>query len=107
LIICFGSASHYGPHLSKWLAGLSLESFSGETIGQKIANAAHFIGADILSPSAFSESGSGSDPEEAGYVPFTTWEMIQEAHKNRLLVKPWTVSFKPDIISQQNLTMSR
>lgn len=80
-----------GHSVSKWHAGLSIESFPGETIGQKIVNAAHAIGADILSPAAES---SEIDPKEQKYVPFTTWEMIQEAHKNGLLVKPWTVSAK-------------
>jgi len=81
----------YGPghSVSEWHAGLSVESFPGETIGQKIANTAHAIGASILSPAAVA---SGIDPEEQTYTPFTTWEMIQEAHKNGLLVKPWTVN---------------
>ena len=89
-----GSTTQTGSNLPKWLAGLSVESFPGETFGQKIANAANYIGADILSPRAFSRSGTGIDPEEEGYVPFTTWEMVQEAHKNGLLVIPWTVSSK-------------
>lgn len=83
----------YGPDgsTSPWHAGLSIESFSGETIGQKIANAAHYIGANILSPAAVSHKGTGIDPSDPNYVPFTTWEMIQEAHKSGILVKPWTV----------------
>jgi hypothetical protein len=89
-----GSETLYGPNrsVSKWHAGLSIESFPGDTIGQKIANAARDIGADILSPAAVSSKGNGMDPEDQAYVPFTTREMVQEAHKNGLLVKPWTVS---------------
>jgi len=87
----------YGPDhsVSKWHAGLSIDSFPGETVGQRIANAAHSIGVDILSPAAVSSNGTGIDPEQQTYVPFTTREMIMEAHHNGLLVKPWTVSSVP------------
>jgi hypothetical protein len=88
------SKTLYGPDhsVSKWHAGLSVGSFPGETVGQKIANAAHSIGAHILSPAAVSSNGTGIDPDQPTYVPFTTREMILEAHMNGILVKPWTVS---------------
>ena len=37
---------------SPWLAGLRLDSFEGQSLGEQIAQAAHAIGADVLSPDA-------------------------------------------------------
>jgi len=83
----------YGPSgsVSPWHAGLSIDSFFGETVGQKIANAAHSINANILSPAA-ARKGSAADPTDSNYVPFTTLEMVRQAHQNGILVKPWTVN---------------
>ena len=55
------------------------------------AQAAHAIGAAILSPAAESDLSPVSDPNMPGYVPYTTREMISEAHRLGMEVKPWTV----------------
>ncbi|KAJ3496603.1 hypothetical protein NLJ89_g10462 [Agrocybe chaxingu] len=73
-------------------AGLNVIAFEGATPGEKIANAAHSIKASILSPSATSGLSLAADPSQPGYVPFTTKAMIDQAHKNGMLVKPWTVN---------------
>ena len=80
----------FGPNntTSKWLAGLRPEDFPGNTIGEQIAYAARFIKAGILSPAA------GADPALPGYTPFTSKEMIEQAHKLGVAVKPWTVSYQ-------------
>ncbi|PPQ62788.1 hypothetical protein CVT24_000482 [Panaeolus cyanescens] len=79
-----------GP--SVWLGGVDVAKFPGTTTGQKIANAAKSIKADILSPAAVDDSSTAPDPTQAGYVPFTTKDMIEQAHKNGLVVAPWTVN---------------
>ncbi|KAH9891050.1 PLC-like phosphodiesterase [Cubamyces lactineus] len=84
---------------SPWLAGLRLEDFPGPTVFEQIAQAAHYIGADILSPSAESTWTPVADPEMEGYVPFTTREMVEEGHRLGLLVKPWTVN-RMNIVDQ-------
>lgn len=87
------STTLYGSDggISPWLGGVDVSKFPGSTTGQKIANAAKSIRADILSPAAVDNSSTAPDPSQAGYVPFTTKEMIEEAHKNGLVVSPWTV----------------
>ena len=84
-------ATALGPDnsTSKWLAGLRIDEFPGANIGAKIANAAAYIGADILSPIAISSGGTGSDPN---YIPFTTKDMIRRSHELGIEVIPWTVS---------------
>ncbi|KAF8971435.1 PLC-like phosphodiesterase [Flammula alnicola] len=77
---------------SSWLAGLRLEDFPGETMGERIAHAAKSIKADILSPAAVS-IGNGVEPVDGGYFPFTTEEMILQAHELGMMVKPWTVNY--------------
>ncbi|KAH7924020.1 PLC-like phosphodiesterase [Leucogyrophana mollusca] len=77
---------------SPWLAGLRLDDFPGPTIEAQIAQAARAINADILSPSAPAYLTSSADPAMEGYIQFTTPEMIDEAHRLGLKVKPWTVN---------------
>ncbi|EJD04400.1 PLC-like phosphodiesterase [Fomitiporia mediterranea MF3/22] len=77
---------------SPWLAGLDLHSFPGPSIGEKISQAAHALGADFLSPSAESYVTPKPDPAMEGYVPFTTREMVKEAQRLGLEVKVWTVN---------------
>jgi len=83
----------FGPNntTSKWLAGLRPEDFPGNTIGEQLAYAARFIKAGILSPAA---AAAGTDPALPGYTPFATKEMIEQAHKLGVAVKPWTVSYQ-------------
>lgn len=72
-----------------------MEDFAGKTTGEKIAYAAKSIKASIVSPGVYSSEGIGSDPSDAGYIPFATKDMINKAHELGMLVKPWTVCF-PD-----------
>lgn len=85
-----------------WLAGLRLDAFPGPTLSEQVAQAAHHIGANVLSPSAASFETPAPDPAMEGYATFTTREMIEEAHKLGLLVKPWTVSRDTTLLSDTN-----
>ncbi|KAG9223108.1 hypothetical protein PLEOSDRAFT_1074827 [Pleurotus ostreatus PC15] len=82
----------FGPNntTSPWLAGLRLDSFPGPSVGAQVAQAAHSIGAGIVSSSA-TAAGSPGDPARPGFVAFTDQTMIDEAHKLGLTIKPWTV----------------
>lgn len=84
----------FGPNntTSKWLAGIRPDDFPGNTAGEQLAYAARFIKAGILSPGAVE---AGTDPAFPGYIPFTTKEMIEQAHKLGVTVKPWIVSYQP------------
>ncbi|KAI0374531.1 PLC-like phosphodiesterase [Pilatotrama ljubarskyi] len=82
-----------------WLAGLRLDTFPGPTLSAQVAQAAHHIRADILSPSAESFETPVPDPEMEGYVAFTTREMVEEAHRLGMLVKPFTVN-RMNIVEQ-------
>src|ERR1700734_3777 len=77
---------------SPWLAGIRLDQFPELSTAAQVAWAARQIGADVLSPSAESSVSSSPDPAITGYVPFTTKEMVDEAHGLGMTVKPWTVS---------------
>ncbi|KAL5518567.1 hypothetical protein ACEPAH_250 [Sanghuangporus vaninii] len=84
---------------SPWLGGIDLSSFPGPSTGEKVAQAADALGADILSPSAQSFETPVSDPSMQGYVPFASSEMVREAHRLGLDVKVWTVN-RLDIVEQ-------
>ncbi|KAF9229545.1 PLC-like phosphodiesterase [Gyrodon lividus] len=73
-----------------WLSGLRLDSFPGPSLGEKIAQAAHSISADILSPSGTTFIPSFVEPRED--VHFTTKAMIKEGHALGLRIKPWTMN---------------
>lgn len=79
---------------SPWLAGLRLDSFPGPTVGRQIAQAAQTIEANILSPAASSEWTPVPDPASPDYIPFATKDMVDEAHRLHIRVKPWTVRFQ-------------
>lgn len=49
-----GNLTAHGVGASDWLAGIDIDSFEGETIGERVARAAASIKADILSPVATS-----------------------------------------------------
>lgn len=76
--------------VSPWLAGIDVNALNGSSLGEKIAEAAKLINADILSPVA-THGLSTADPEQPGYNPFTTESMVTRAHQLGLAVKPWTV----------------
>ena len=105
----FRSSTLYGPNgtTSQWHAGLSINDFTGPTTGEKIVNAAQSIKVDILSPTAVSNKGNATDPVDPGYIPFTTKEMIQQAHKVGMTVKSWTVSFLRSCIQYTTLMSQR
>jgi glycerophosphoryl diester phosphodiesterase len=66
-----------------WLGGIDLEKdFNGDYV-----EAAKSIGASILSPL----HGTGHSVNTIGYVPFTTADMVESAHRIGLKVIPWTV----------------
>ncbi|KAI5124390.1 hypothetical protein M0805_008275 [Coniferiporia weirii] len=77
---------------SPWLAGLDISSFPGPSVGEKVAQAAWTLGADILSPSAESFQSPSPDPRLANYKPFASNEMVREAARLGLRVKVWTVN---------------
>jgi glycerophosphoryl diester phosphodiesterase len=76
---------------SPWLAGLRLDEFPGPSTSLQIAQAAHSLGVDILSPEVFVTPPR--DPMRPEDELFTTKEMVDEAHRLGLAVKPWTVRF--------------
>ena len=49
-----GNLTTHGVGASDWLAGIDIDSFQGETVGERVARAAASINADILSPVATS-----------------------------------------------------
>ncbi|OJA18797.1 hypothetical protein AZE42_00855 [Rhizopogon vesiculosus] len=74
---------------SPWLAGLRLESFPGPSLSEQMAQAAHSIQANVLSP-----TGTFLIPlsSHEGFSHFTTPEMISEAHRLGMKVIPFTVN---------------
>lgn len=80
-----------GESASPWLAGINLDAFNGPTLGEKIAEAAYSINANILSPVATSELSPVADPDQPEYSSFITKSMLIRAHELGLAVKPWTV----------------
>ncbi|CAE6538547.1 unnamed protein product [Rhizoctonia solani] len=88
------STTVYGTNksTSTWLAGLRPDSFPGATLGVQLAQAAKSIDSNILSPAATDGSSGSLDPNIPGYVSFTTEDMVKEAHRGGMLVKPWTVN---------------
>jgi glycerophosphoryl diester phosphodiesterase len=80
------------PGASPWLGGIDVDDFDGSYV-----RAADSFGADALSPvHGNPQGGTVSDP---GYVPFTTAEMVREAHALGMAVVPWTIDDKPTMAS--------
>jgi glycerophosphoryl diester phosphodiesterase len=76
------------PGASPWLGGLDIDDFGGNLVA-----AAHSFGADTISPVQGSpQSGGVTQP---GFVPFTTREMVEQAHAAGMRVIPWTVDDVP------------
>ncbi|WP_255375936.1 glycerophosphodiester phosphodiesterase family protein [Saccharomonospora sp. CUA-673] len=76
------------PGKSPWLGGIDIDDFDGNPV-----RAAHSFGASALSPvHGEPQDGEIGDPD---YVPFTTKEMVDEAHAHGMTVIPWTVNDKP------------
>ncbi|MBB3049748.1 glycerophosphoryl diester phosphodiesterase [Prauserella isguenensis] len=76
------------PGASPWLGGLDIDDFDGSPV-----RAAASFGASALSPvHGNPQDGAVGDPD---YVPFTTQELVDEAHAAGLDVIPWTINDKP------------
>ena len=72
------------PGASPWLGGIDIDDFGGSLV----RGAASF-GADAISPvHGNPQGGKVGDP---GYVPYTTPQMVREAHEAGMAVIPWTV----------------
>ncbi len=70
---------------SPWLGGLDLADFGGSPV-----RAVKSFGARALSPvHGNPQNGRIGDPN---YVPFTTKALVDEAHRARIEVVPWTVN---------------
>ncbi|KAJ8517046.1 hypothetical protein ONZ45_g5707 [Pleurotus djamor] len=76
---------------SPWLAGLRLDSFPGPSVGAQVSQAAHSIGANVVSSVGTASKSPTPDPLQPGYIPFTDEPMVSEAHKLGMVVKPWTI----------------
>ncbi|THH01529.1 hypothetical protein EW026_g1191 [Hermanssonia centrifuga] len=74
------TATGPGNTSTPWLAGLDLSAFPGPGLDQKVAQAAKYIRADVLSPAAVSDYSPVNDPKALGFIPFTTKAMVDEAH---------------------------
>lgn len=73
------------PGVSPWLGGIDIDDFGGSLV-----SAVKSFGADAISPvHGDPQGGSILDP---GYRPFTTEEMVDEAHAAGIKVIPWTVN---------------
>ncbi|MGQ0777258.1 MAG: glycerophosphodiester phosphodiesterase [Pseudonocardiales bacterium] len=73
------------PGASPWLGGIDIDDFDGSLV-----RAAKSFGADAISPvHGDPQGGSILDP---GYQPYTTKEMVDEAHTVGMKVITWTVN---------------
>jgi glycerophosphoryl diester phosphodiesterase len=73
---------------SPWLGGIDADDYDCNLV-----RAADSFGADAISPVHGSpQNGAVTD---ANYVPYTTKEMVDEAHEAGMEVVPWTVDDKP------------
>jgi glycerophosphoryl diester phosphodiesterase len=72
------------PGASPWLGGIDVDDFGGSLVA-----AADSFGADAISPvHGNPQNGTVNDP---GYVPYTTAELVAEAHEAGMKVIPWTI----------------
>ena len=77
------------PGASPWLGGIDIDDFPG-SLQQKYVAAADSFDADAVSPVHGDPQGGGVGTP--GYVPFTTEELVDAAHDQRMEVIPWTVN---------------
>jgi glycerophosphoryl diester phosphodiesterase len=81
------------PGASPWLGGLDIDDFGGDLVA-----AADSFGADAISPvHGNPQNGKVTDP---GYRPYTTRQMVEDAHAAGMAVIPWTVD---DVATMQSL----
>lgn len=75
---------------SPWLGGLDIDDFPGSTLQSRYVAAAKSFGVNTLSPvHGDPQGGQVGDP---GYQPFTTAELVREAHAAGMKVVPWTIN---------------
>ena len=73
------------PGASPWLGGIDIDDFGGSLVA-----AAASFGADAISPvHGDPQNGAVTDP---GYAPYTTPELVEQAHAAGMAVIPWTVN---------------
>ena len=71
------------PGASPWLGGLDYDDFDS------LVDITASFGVDAISPvHGFPQNGKVTDP---GYEPYTTPEMVAEAHAAGIAVVPWTI----------------
>jgi glycerophosphoryl diester phosphodiesterase len=81
------------PGRSPWLGGIDIDDFGGDPI-----RAIRSFGADAISPlHGEPQGGTINDP---GYRPFTTPQMVRDAHRGGIEVVPWTIN---DPATQEHL----
>lgn len=73
-----------------WLGGLNLDDYDGDWVA-----AAAAIGSSVLSP--VHGTPSNLTVNSPGYTPFTTKEIVDEAHGLDMQVIPWTVDYEVTI----------
>ena len=72
------------PGASPWLGGIDIDDFGGSLVAATAS-----FGADAISPvHGMPQNGKVTDP---GYVPYTTPELVAEAHAAGMAVVPWTI----------------
>jgi len=72
------------PGASPWLGGIDIDDFDDSLVAATAS-----FGADAISPvHGFPQNGKVTDP---GYVPYTTSELVAEAHAAGMAVVPWTI----------------
>jgi glycerophosphoryl diester phosphodiesterase len=72
------------PGASPWLGGIDIDDFGGSLVA-----AAASFGADAISPvHGNPQNGKVGDPN---YVPYTTLELVAEAHEAGMAIVPWTI----------------
>ncbi|WP_456598858.1 glycerophosphodiester phosphodiesterase family protein [Blastococcus sp. SYSU DS0616] len=83
------------PGASPWLGGIDIDDFmtEGRSLQEAYVVAAASFGADAVSP--VHGTPQGGSVADAGYVPFTTPELVDAAHAAGMDVVPWTVNDRP------------
>ncbi len=72
------------PGASPWLGGIDIDDFGGSLVAATAS-----FGADVISPvHGMPQDGVVGDPD---YVPYTTPELVADAHAAGMAVVPWTI----------------
>lgn len=80
------------PGASPWLGGIDVDDFGGSLVA-----AADSFGADAISPvHGTPQNGKVTDP---GYRPYTTPELVADAHAAGMAVIPWTIDDRATMAS--------